>query len=227
VGRGAPHELSSPMPDTKPRRSPNERRRQRWRIAVILGYAAIAFGTAWFFESQATTTVLFVRHADVDRPEALTEDPPLNATGRARADLLARFLETVDVVQGVDAVYAASTKRTQQTAEPVAERLGLKVETADPTDVAGFMERVLSEHKGQISLIVADADQIAPLIEELHGKKNIPRIGPDDYDELYIVTVPWGGGAKVKTLRLKYGLDWSPPAVTSTEPAGPQAAAGN
>ncbi len=206
------------MNETKPRRSPNERRRQRLRIAVILGYAAIAYGTAWFFESQATTTVIFVRHTDIDRPQELADDPPLNAAGRARADLLARFVESIDVVQGVDAVYETGTRRSEQTAAAIAARRGLRVETADPSDVTGFMKRVLSEHKGQISLIVLDREQFAPLIEELHGKKNIPKIGPDEYEDFYIVTVPWGGGAKVKTLRLLYGLEWSPPAG-APEPA--------
>jgi phosphohistidine phosphatase SixA len=209
------------MNETRPRR-PNERRRQRWRIAVILGYAAIAFGIAWFFESQATTTVIFVRHTDVDDPAALANDPPLNAVGRARADLLARFIESVDVVQGVDAIFATGTRRTRETAEAVAHRRGIEVETADPNDVTGFMERVLSEHKGQITLIVLDREQLAPLIEELHGKKNIPKIGPDDYSDFYIVTVPWGGGAKVKTLRLLYGLGWVPPATEPDESAGGQ-----
>lgn len=199
------------MNETKLRRGPNERRRQRWRIAVIIGYAAIAFGIAWFFESQATTTIVFVRHTDIDHPEAIVGDPPLNAAGRARANLLARFISSIDVVQGVDAIYATGTQRTRQTAEAIAKPRGIKVETADPTDVVGFMEHVLSEHKGQITLVVVDREQIAPLIEELHGKKNIPQIGPDEYDDFYIVTVPWGGGAKVKTLRLLYGLGWSLP----------------
>ena len=202
------------MNETRPWR-PNERRRQRWRIAMILGYAVIAFGIAWFFDSQATTTVIFVRHTDVDDPTALGSDPPLNAVGRARAELLAQFIESIDVVRGVDAIFATGTRRTRQTAEAIARRRGIDVETADPNDVTGFMNRVLSEHKGQISLIVLDREQLAPLIEELHGKKNIPKIGPDDYDDFYIVTVPWGGGAKVKTLRLLYGLGWVPPATQS------------
>ena len=204
------------MNETTPRRRPNERRRQRWRVAVILGYAAVAFGIGWFFESQATTTIVFVRHTDIDHPDAIVGDPPLNDAGRARADLLARFIESIDVVQGVDAIYATGTRRTQQTAEAVAMRRGIEVETADPTDVVGFMERVLSDHKGQITLIVVDREQIGPLIEELHGKKNIPTIAPDEYDDFYIVTVPWGGGAKVKTLRLLYGLGWTPPHIGSS-----------
>ena len=90
------------------------RRRRRRRIQVIVIYTAFAVGLAWFFESQATTTVIFVRHA-----ERMTDvdNPPLSDAGRARAAELARQLVDVDVVpgDGVDAVYATPYLRTEQT----------------------------------------------------------------------------------------------------------------
>lgn len=173
-------------------------------------YIVVAFCVAWYFESQATTTIVIVRHADVDDPVSLEDDPPLNAIGRARADLLSRFLQYLDVVGGVNAIYAAPYRRARQTAQPLADRLGLEIGRAEPENVEPFMERILREHKGEIVLIVVDRESIAPLIEELHGSKRVPEIAPDEYENLYIVTIPWGGGAKVKTLRLLYGLDWKP-----------------
>ena len=62
---------------------------------------------------------------------------------------------------------------------------------------------VLDDHDGDIVLIVSGADTIAPLIDELHGSKRLPPFGPDDFNEIYIVTIP--GYGKVKTLRLHYG----------------------
>ncbi|MBN1238632.1 MAG: histidine phosphatase family protein, partial [Gammaproteobacteria bacterium] len=146
----------------------------------------------------------FVRHADTDRTMAEGGDPPLNEQGQARAELLADFLQDVDVVAGVDAIYASEALRTQQTAEPLARRLELDVGVADHHDYAGFMEDVLREHKGEIVLVVSHSDTIAPLIEELHGSKNVPEMAPDEYDNVYIVSIPWFG--KVKTLRVRYGL---------------------
>lgn len=186
-----------------------KRRKRRRRMIAVAGYVFMTVLLAWYFESQATTTILFVRHADTDRSMAEGGDPPLNATGRARAELLADFLQNIDVVAGVDAIYASEFKRTQETAAPLANRLGLEVNVADHTDVVGFMEHVLSEHKGRIVLVVSHSNTIAPLVEELHGSKNLPVIEPDEYDNLYIVSVPWF--AKVKTLRLRYGLGWQPP----------------
>lgn len=193
------------------RLNPQERRRRRRRRTIwVFAYVLVAFVLAWFFESQATTTVLFVRHTDIDDPASITGDPPLNAVGRARADLLARFLEDIDVLAGLDAIYADGTQRARQTAQPLAKRLELDIGTAVPEEIEAFMEQVVGDHKGEIVLIVTDRGDIPPLIAELHGHQSVPAIAPDEYDNFYIVTIPWGGGAKVKTLRLRYGLGWEP-----------------
>jgi broad specificity phosphatase PhoE len=163
-----------------------------------------------------STTVIFVRHADTDvAMEAADTDPPLNARGRQRAELLAEFLADVDVVGGVNAIYASDKRRTQETAAPLANRLGLEVQIADHLDTEDFMDDVLSEHAGDIVLIVSHSNTIAPLIDELHGSKNLPAFGPDDFGEIYIVTIPRPLG-KVKTLRFHYG---DPPSVELTEGA--------
>jgi broad specificity phosphatase PhoE len=180
----------------------DKRRRRRRALFSILGYIVVAIGLSWFFESQATTTILFVRHAETD-PLGGTEDPGLSATGFARSEALADFIQDIDVIAGVDAIYASEFKRTQQTAAAVARRLGVEVAIADPYDVEGFTASVLREHKGDIVLVVSHSDVIAPLIAELHGSKNVPEMAHDDHDEFYIVTIPWFG--KVKTLRLHYG----------------------
>ena len=66
------------------------RKRRRRRIQIIIIYTAIAVGLAWFFESQATTTVIFVRHAEKSAEPA--DDPELSPAGVRRATELARML---------------------------------------------------------------------------------------------------------------------------------------
>lgn len=177
-------------------------RRRRRRAYTLLAYAVIVFALAWYFDSHATTTIIFVRHADTDQAMAAGGDAPLNAAGRARAERLADHLEYVDVVAGPDAIYVSEKKRTQQTAAPLADRLGIEPVVADHYDIVGFMKNVLSEHKREIILIVSHSDAIAPLVEELHGSKNISEFAPDEYDRVVIVTIPTYG--KVKTLQLSY-----------------------
>ena len=176
--------------------------RRRSRLGPVAAFVVICVGLAWFFEQQATTTLIFVRHTDIEAN--LGDDPPLSRLGHQRAELLADVIQDIDVVAGVDAIYASEHRRTQATAAAVAERLELDVSIRDPYEVVPFMAQVLRQHKGEIVLVVTLGDILAPLVEELHGSKNIPTFGPDDYDDIYIVTIPWFG--KVKTLRMHYGF---------------------
>ena len=103
------------MPTTENKR----RRRLKRRLIAVAGFLLLATGMAWFFESQATTTVIFVRHAD--RVAGQDENPGLSLAGQQRAEELARVLADVDVVAGVDAIFATQYRRTQETAEPLSK----------------------------------------------------------------------------------------------------------
>ena len=191
----------------KRRRAPVRRvQRRRSRLVPVTGFVLVCVGLAWFFEQQATTTIIFVRHADTAVDAGA--DAPLSRLGQQRAELLADVIQDIDVVAGVDAIYASGHRHTQETAAAVAGRLELDVSIRDPYEVVPFMAQVLRQHKGEIVLVVTLGDALAPLVEELHGSKNIPTFGPDDYDDIYIVTIPWFG--KVKTLRMHYGF-YEPP----------------
>ena len=126
--------------------SNDRRRRRRLRLIPIIGYTFVALGIAYFLQQRASTTVVFVRHADTDVAMP-TDDPPLNARGRQRAEMLADFLEDLDVVAGVNAIYASDKRRTQETAAPLAKRLNLPVEIADHHDIDGFMDTVLERSR--------------------------------------------------------------------------------
>ena len=182
--------------DTERRR----RRRQR-RIQVIIIYTAIALGLAWFFESQATTTVIFVRHAEKTAEPA--DDPLLSLAGQQRAVELARQLVDADVVAGIDAVYATSYRRTVDTAQPVADALGLPITSYDAADTETIMEQIVRKHKGKIVLVVGHSNTLPALIFNMGASKKVPVIDEYEYDNIYIVSIPWFG--KTKTIRLRYG----------------------
>ena len=196
----------------------DRRKRRRFRLIPVVGYTIFALGLAYFFTQRPSTTVIFVRHADTDESMP-SDDPPLNARGRARAELLADFLQKVDVTSSVNAIYASDKRRTQETAAPLAERLHVPVEIDDHFDTNGFMRRVRREHYGQIILVVSHSNTIAPLIDELHGKKGLAPIEHDDYNNVYIVSIPWYG--KVKT----YFFEYPDPPLPGTRPAAAPAAA--
>jgi broad specificity phosphatase PhoE len=179
------------------------RKKRRIRVLPILGYVIAVLGLAWFFEARLPTTIVIVRHAETDAAMSADADPPLNAAGRARAEELADFLMDIDVLSSVSSIHVSEKLRTQQTAEPLAKRLGLEMEVRDMYAHARNVRHIEREHRGDIVLFVTHSDAIAPLIDELHGKKGLPPIAPDEFNNVYIVINPWWGA--VKTLRLHYG----------------------
>ena len=191
------------------RTDPERRRKRRVRrIQIIVIYTAIAVGLAWFFELQATTTVIFVRHAE--KANSSENDPMLSEAGKARAAELARQLVDADVVpgKGVDAVYATPFRRTEDTARPVAEALGLPVLSYDANTESAeqTMDEIVRKHKGQIVLMVGHSNTVPVLIGSMGASKNVPEIAEDEYDNMYIVSIPWFG--KTKTIRVRYGTPY-------------------
>jgi broad specificity phosphatase PhoE len=78
-------------------------------------------------EKEAHTTLLFVRHGDPDYPEdriyARADDPGLTPDGRRQAARLGEWIKR----QQVEALYVSPTRRTRETAEPMAQALGLEL----------------------------------------------------------------------------------------------------
>jgi len=183
-----------------------KRRRRRRRIQVIIIYTAIAVGLAWFFESQATTTIIFVRHAE--KAAAPAGDPALSPAGQQRAAELARQLVDADVIRGVDAIYSTPLRRTKETAQAVADALDLPVNIYDAGDTEPILDNILKKHKGQIILVVAHSNTLPVLIANLGASKRVPPIAEDEYDNIYIISIPWFG--KTKTIRLRYGEPYVP-----------------
>lgn len=182
------------------------RRRRRRRTQVIIIYTAIAVGLAWFFELQATTTVIFVRHAE----KAVTpaDDPGLTMAGKQRAAELARQLVDADVVAGVDAIYSTSFRRTEETAQPVATALNLPITSYDASNTETIMDEIVREHKGKIVLVVGHSNTVPALIGNMGASKKVPEIDENEYDNIYVVSIPWFG--KTKTIRLRYGAPYVP-----------------
>jgi broad specificity phosphatase PhoE len=195
------HAMRNGMSDTERRK-----RRRRRRIEAIVIYTAIAVGLAWFFESQATTTIIFVRHAEKAAEPA--DDPGLSAAGRKRAAELARQLVDADVVAGVDAIYSTPYRRTRETAQAVADELDLPIHDYSPDDNEAVLERILKNHKGKIILVIAHSNTVPTLIADLGASKKVPPIQENEYDNIYVISIPWFG--KTKTIRLRYGEPYLP-----------------
>ena len=167
-------------------------------FVVFFGIALIA---SWFLGSQSTTTVIIVRHSE--KAELPEEDPDLSVEGQQRAARFADILDEIDVIGGVDVIYATQYKRTQETARPLADRLKVPIETIDAKNIKGLSRTILKKHRGKIVLVVAHSNTVPMYVAELGGSKRVPLIDEKEYSNIYIVSIPWFG--KTKTLRLKFG----------------------
>jgi broad specificity phosphatase PhoE len=190
--------------------TPDERRKKRFRrrVQAIVIYTLIAIGLAWFFESQATTTMIFVRHAE--KALVPVDNPGLSPEGQARARDLARQLVDADVIAGIDAIYSTPFRRTMETAQPIADALGLEINTYDydpEGDGEAVVDSMVRAHKGKIILVVGHSNTLPAMIADLGASKKVPPIAENEYDNLYLISIPWFG--KTKTIRLRYGAPYT------------------
>jgi broad specificity phosphatase PhoE len=141
-------------------------------------------------------TVLLVRHADIDLP-AHPSDPPLNAAGHRRAEVLAH----VSGAAGVATLFTSSFLRTRQTAGPLAARLGLQPREVPPP--AELAKQLWSDALGEVVLVVGHSNTVPEMIAALGAPPPLPVIAERDFDNLYVLTAAEPGDARM--VSLKYG----------------------
>jgi len=151
------------------------------------------------YRAATTTTVVVVRHAE--KVDATINDPPLAAAGERRAERLAQIFGEVKGPGRLDAIYVSDTRRAQQTAAALASRLGIRPTVLPALDVEGVVRRVLREHRGGRVIVVGHSNTVPEIVHDLSGA-SIPSIDEDEYDDLYVVTVPTVG--RPSLLSMKY-----------------------
>jgi len=166
------------------------------KLAVlILCTALLGLGYLYFY--SPITTVILVRHAE-KKIEPDNSNPALSSAGEERSLELMRILAN----SGISAIYVTQYQRTQQTAQPLADRLRLKttqVESSNPQEVA----RQIKASRAQGSILVVGHNSTVPAIIAALGGGNYPVIPETEYDNMFVVTLYRVG--KAKTLQLKYG----------------------
>jgi broad specificity phosphatase PhoE len=125
------------------------------------------------------TTLLVVRHAD-----RAGQADSLSAAGVARARDLVHVAQTASV----RAIYHSDTRRTRDTAAPLAASLGLDLLEYPAKETAPLIERVLEDHAGQTVLIVGHSNTV-PTIIAAAGGPVIPDLDEKEFDGLFVVYV--------------------------------------
>ena len=193
------------VPEDSVPESPSLMRRRRTFLAPIwlLALVALAVLTALFiyWNSTTTTTIVLIRHAE--KQVNTISDAPLAPQGELRATRLAQMFGDASRFGRIQKIYVTDTRRTQQTAAALGQRLDLEPEIVEgKSDAADFARRVLRENRGGRALVVGHSNTVPEIVAALADQSDVPPIGDEEFDTLYVVTVPTIGRASV--LRMKY-----------------------
>jgi broad specificity phosphatase PhoE len=135
--------------------------------------------------------IYLVRHGE--KETAAGKDPELTAAGRARAQNIATMLQKA----GIGNVFSSATTRTRQTAQPLADRAGLAVQTYDAAAPRALVDKVKALN-GAV-LVVGHSDTLSELVR-LFGGAPGAEIADNEYDRLYQLIA--GPGGAVTTVLL-------------------------
>lgn len=147
-------------------------------------------------QSQPTTLIL-MRHAEKEADGS--KDPPLSEQGHQRAMAFARMLSLIMP----DAIYSSNYQRTISTAKPLAEQKGLAIQTYDPADQHGFLDKVIQDHPGGTVVIVGHSNTIPFAVNYLLKQDLLEELPETEYEKVFVVNVLPDGGAKLLPLLLE------------------------
>ena len=167
-------------------------------LPALVGLVVVALAV-YACSCVSTTTIVAVRHAE--KALGTIDDPPLAPEGEQRSERLALIFGERSGAGHLDAIYVTDTRRTQQTAAPLAARLHLVPVVLPAADISGAAARMLKEHRGGTVLVVGHSNTLPELIRKLSGKVIDP-ITDEDYGEIYVLSVPRFG--KTSLVRMKY-----------------------
>lgn len=177
-------------------------RRRPFLVPLVLPLVALLLagaGAVWLGSGASTTVVILVRHAE---PAASTSgDPELSAEGVRRAEQLGPFLADALPANPVDHIYAADTRRAQQTAASVANQFKLPINLLGGSDWDRLARRIRTDHEGETVVVVGYASTLPAVLNHLSAS----RVGTDadDFGSIFVVVMPSPGQPRV--LRLRYG----------------------
>ena len=134
--------------------------------------------------------IYLVRHGE---KASAGQDPALTPQGRQRAQNIAAILHRTDI----QAIFSTPTARTLQTAQPLAQQLGLTVERYDPAAPKALVAKV---NALQGAVLVVGHSNTLPELVRLFGGEPGADIADDEYDRLYQLTPQSGGTVRTVVL---------------------------
>lgn len=163
-----------------------------FRYLSVAFIAALVLGAT---PAEAADTIYVVRHLQ----KATGDNPALTAEGAAGAQRIAEMLAT----KGVTAVFATPTRRAEETAAPLAKRLGISVTHYDPK-APNALVTTLASVRGA-ALVVGHSNTVPDLVAALGGAKPAA-MSEQDYGTIFVVN---SGSNAVREIKVAPAVDAS------------------
>lgn len=147
------------------------------------------------------TTIILLRHAgrDIYSGEA---DDPLTWQGRRRAQHLPEVIGHM----GITAIYCTNLWRNRETAQPLADHLGLKLNLVSQSRLYDYkklsrelLDEFFAKHAGGVVVWVGNIRNVEEMYKLLDGTGS----PPTEYGDVFIVTVPDVTPPRIK--KMTYG----------------------
>ncbi len=152
-----------------------------------------------------TTTIYMVRHAE--KVDEQNPDPSLTSAGFVRAQDLKDALRDASI----DAIIVSDLQRTQLTAQPLADYLGLQLivipiqELGVQNYIQGVVDEINNNWSGKEVLVVTH-NPLYQLIGQALNTPELPAI--DDatgYDHFFVITKSSNSSEQARLIHTRYG----------------------
>jgi len=172
----------------------------RWLLALLL-LGAPTVGTPRLRAQGGPSLVVLVRHAE--KASQTDPDPSLSDLGKARAMALVDALRNTTP----SAIIVTSRKRTAETGEPLAAKLGLKqqvvaLEGSTPAAHITAVADAVRKQKGVV-LVVGHSNTVPAIVKALGGPA-LPDLCDASYATLYVLQ-PARDGRAAQLIVGQYG----------------------
>jgi len=154
------------------------------RVTTVITLAAVVLFMPAVASAQKL--VFVVRHAErADASTPVQTDPALSVAGEARAQKLAAMLAEA----GVKTIFVTEFKRTEETAKPLAMKIGVAVEQVAAADTALLITKIKS-HPNDVVLVVGHSNTLPAILKAFVGVD--VAIADNEYDNLFVVVPATG-----------------------------------
>jgi broad specificity phosphatase PhoE len=143
-------------------------------LALMLG------ACAFIAPIQPPSTFYVMRHLNTP---AGAQDPDLTAEGRRQAQRLADWFGN----EPPATIFVSNTKRAQQTAAPLAARLGIEPRLYDPSNTPLLISEMMKEPPPV--LIVGHSNTVPAIVQALSGA-NVEPITHEQFGDIWVISGP-------------------------------------